>query len=455
LGLIATNTIAQGDTRTTGLQWLTQNEWRIYDAVSSMPWPGTAAVTVSVVHALHGTPIECAQTSLDGVAVAWVNSHLKTRPERPDPVPLASNSSASFRGSDIYGIGFTLTSSERAELGAKSASNLERIFPYLGGEEVNTSPTQSFDRYVVSFAQMPLEEAERWPDLLRVVRERVKPDRDTNKREARRVYWWRFGEYAPGLYAAIAGLDRCLVAAQVTKHLCFSFQPTNWIFSQKLFVFPLPAVTGFSVLQSRVHVPWAWLLSSTMKSDLSYSASECFETFPFPQPDPRAVIPALETAGQALYDARAAYMIDTNQGLTKTYNALKDPACTDPRLLELRALHEAMDRAVLDAYGWTDVEVPPYCPRTDAERAAVQAFEDEVIDRLYVLNEQRAREEDRCGSGKGDGKRVRTASASTEEKEESGADGVPVKNSRVPKGKMGEGANTIAVGENKGQRKLF
>jgi hypothetical protein len=67
-------------------------------------------------------------------------------------------------------------------------------------------------------------------------------------------------------------------------------------------------------------------------------------------------------------------------------------------VLELRELHEHMDRAVLDAYGWSDIEVPPYCPKTDADREALQAFEDEVIDRLYVLNAERAREEQRQGA---------------------------------------------------------
>ncbi|CAN5189422.1 hypothetical protein BH09MYX1_BH09MYX1_11220 [soil metagenome] len=90
-------------------------------------------------------------------------------------------------------------------------------------------------------------------------------------------------------------------------------------------------------------------------------------------------------------------MVDTDQGLTKIYNALKDRASTDPRILELRRLHEAMDRAVLDAYGWTDLAVPPYCPLNDAEKQAIQIFEDEVIDRLYVLNTERAREEQRLG----------------------------------------------------------
>ncbi len=87
-----------------------------------------------------------------------------------------------------------------------------------------------------------------------------------------------------------------------------------------------------------------------MKTDLRYAASDCFETFPFPQPDPRGVIDELEALSQQLYAARAKYMVDTEQGLTKTYNALKDPHCADARILALRELHEAMDRAVLRAY---------------------------------------------------------------------------------------------------------
>jgi hypothetical protein len=80
---------------------------------------------------------------------------------------------------------------------------------------------------------------------------------------------------------------------------------------------------------------------------------------------------------------------------------LKDPGNDDPRVVELRRLHEEMDRAVLAAYGCADVAVPPYCPATDEDRAALQAFEDEVIDRLFILNAERAAEEKRLGAAAG------------------------------------------------------
>jgi hypothetical protein len=134
---------------------------------------------------------------------------------------------------------------------------------------------------------------------------------------------------------------------------------------------------------------------------LNYSASDCFGTFPFPKPDPRTVVPSLEAIGERLYSARAKYMVETQQGLTQTYNKLTGPTCHDAPIVELRRLHEEMDRAVLDAYGWSDIAVPPFCPATPAEQAALEAFNDEVIDRLFVLNAERAEQERLAGLGGG------------------------------------------------------
>jgi len=313
-----------------------------------------------------------------------------------------ADSGSSFVGSYVLGMGFVLAPEEREALVTKNRRNAERIFPYLGGEEVNTSPTQSFDRYVINFGEMSLEKAEEWPDLLSIVREKVKPERDQNNREIRKKYWWRFGETTPALYAALADRKRCLVTGIVTKHLMFSFQPTGRVFSHKLFVFPFETNSTFAVLQSRLHGAWTWLLSSTMKTDLNYSASDCFETFPFPQSDPRTKISALEDIGHRLYDARTAYMAETQQGLTQTYNKLKDPDCQDPDILHLRELHLEMDRAVLTAYGWADLadKVPPFTtPQTQADKVALAAFEDVVIDRLFALNAERASAEGLAGKG--------------------------------------------------------
>lgn len=404
MGLIATNTIAQGDTREAGLARLLAREAVIYDARDSLKWEtGDAAVTVSTVHLSSGRPCEFVRPRLDGVPQPVINSRLRPTPERAAPQRLEQNGQLSFQGSIVLGMGFTLTPEEREALVAKDPKNGERIKPYLGGQEVNSSPTHDFHRYVIDFGAMSLEEAERWPDLIEIVRREVKPDRDRQKRKALRERWWQFADKRPGLYEVLNGRTRCLVTSRVSKHLLFHFQPTGRVFSDRLYVFPIEAGAGFAALQSRVHERWARLLSSTLETRMNYAATDCFETFPFPRPDPRGELPALEAIGQTLYDERAAFMVDTDQGLTATYNLLKDPAVTrrdahGDRIERLRELHVQMDRAVLDAYAsetsdatWSAIEVPPFTdPATASEEALHQAFEDHVLDHLFALNEERA-----------------------------------------------------------------
>ena len=309
-----------------------------------------------------------------GIPCKVINSQLAPRPERDDPTKLAMNAGCAYQGSIVLGMGFTLTPEERDTLVKKNKCNAQRIFPYLGGQEVNTSPTQDFDRYVISFGEMSLEEAEAWPDLLGIVREKVKPERDNNKRAVRKKYWWRFGETTPALYTALAPLSRCLVTTRVTKHLMFAFQPTDRIFNEKLSVFPLDHYAAFAILQSRIHEVWSRLLSSTLETRLNYSASDCFDTFPFPGGSPNNRDVTLEGAGQALYDERAAVMRECQIGLTKLYNDLP---------VRLQELHLDMDRAVLDAYGWSDLHVPSWGEQD-------RGWELEVVERLYELNQRRS-----------------------------------------------------------------
>ena len=399
-GLITTNTIAQGDTRDTGLKPLLAAGGLVYAATRTREWPGVAAVSVSVVHVAFGRAADDITTRwLDGARVPVINSRLRPRPERADPRQLRANAKRSFQGCILLGSGFILSPEERARLVARGPRNAARIRPYIGGEEVNSSPTQSHRRYVIHFDELSLEEARQWPELLAWVEERVRPARRRQKDALGRRYWWRFLRPRRALYEALAGRERCLVNARVAKHLIFSFQPTSRVFSDQLYVYPLSTYADFATLQSRVHGLWARLLSSSMRNaGIRYTPTDCFGTFPFPFCVRSGEAPReLARAGEALYRARAAFMIETGRGLTQTYNLLRDPAQREPRLQRLRALHVAMDQAVLTAYGWSELQAPPWTePRAPGERARFQEFEDEVIDRLFALNRERAAAEDEC-----------------------------------------------------------
>ena len=417
-GLIATNTIAQGDTRATGLRWICKNGGEIFSAKKRYKWPGLAAVVVSVLHVMKGR--FAGPKELDGRKVDRITAFLFHRGGHDDPVRLKANEGKSFQGSIVLGMGFTFDDTdtkgiatplaEMRRLIEKDPRNREVIFPYIGGEEVNTSPTHAHNRYVINFGERSEEECRRrWPDLMAIVETRVKPERmDQNDRGAKEK-WWQFIRPRPELHAAIAGLERVLVISQVTQHVVFAFLPAAMVYSHRLYVIAHDRNSSFAILQSSPHEIWARFFGSSLEERFMYATIDCFETFPFPEN--WETHPTLEAAGKEYYEFRAALMVRNNEGLTKTYNRFHDPEERDQDIIKLRELHAAMDRAVLDAYGWTDI--PTGCEflldyEIDEEEWGDRKkpwrcrwpdeVRDEVLARLLELNAARARDEALSGS---------------------------------------------------------
>jgi hypothetical protein len=361
-GLIATNTISQGDTRSTGLRWICTHGGEIYIATRRVMWPGLAAVVVSVVHVFRG--VWSQSRILDGREVPKITAFLFHGGGQDNPAKLEANARLSFKGSMISGQGFTFDDTakpgeassiaEMHRLIERDPRNAERIFPYIGGQETNNSPTHGHHRYVINFGEMSEEEARRWPDLMAIVEAKVKPERERNNREIYRKRWWQFGEKRVELARTIAGLNSVLATSQTSKYRCFTFLAATYVFDQKLVVFALEGMAALGMLQARPHEIWSSFFGSTMKDDPVYTASDCFETFPVP--DDWTTDPALEAAGKVYDEFRAALMVQNNEGLTKTYNRFHDPEERSPAILQLRALHAALDRAVLGAYGWTELD---------------------------------------------------------------------------------------------------
>ena len=252
-GLIATNTIAQGDTRSSGLRWICEHGGEIYRAVKRYQWPGEAAVVVSVLHVAktgeardertgsrnaesadsedrHATGRFPGRRVLDGAKVDAITAFLFHRGGHADPVRLQANAGKSFQGSIVLGMGFTFDDtdkkgvasplSEMRRLIETDPRNREVIFPYIGGEEVNTSPTHAHHRYVINFHDFPLRRedlgeswqeagleqrrewlrnavvpldyrepvAMDWPNLNGIVAEKVKPSRMKDNRASYRKY---------------------------------------------------------------------------------------------------------------------------------------------------------------------------------------------------------------------------------------------------------------------------
>lgn len=249
--------------------------------------------------------------------------------------------------------------------------------------------------------------------MMRIVEEKVKPERkklkqDNSTQRKRSEYWWQFGGEAKGLNKAIANCDRVLVVARVGQHGSFTFLPNNTVFSEQLVVFADQQNSFFCIMQSRIHEIWARFLGSSMKDDLRYTPTDCFETFPFPSNWETSA--QLEEIGKTYYEYRAELMVRNNQGLTETYNRFHNPEERHPDIMKLRQLHGEMDRIVLDAYGWKDIATDcnfllDYEEEEEEETSSKrhkkkpwryrwpEEVHDEVLARLLELNLQRAQEE--------------------------------------------------------------
>lgn len=213
-----------------------------------------------------------------------------------------------------------------------------------------------------------------------------------------------------------------MVTAQTGKHRAFAFLPATYVYDQTLTVFSFESTSAFSILQSRPHELWARFFGASMKDDLRYTPSDCFETFPFP-PD-WTTDPALEAAGKTYYEHRAAVMVQNNEGLTKTYNRFHDPDERSPAILQLRTLHAELDRAVLGAYGWTELETAcdfflDYSVDEETWGSKKKPWRyrwpdevhDEVLARLLELNQRRHEEETTRGNKAPGGQRPAKAAA--------------------------------------------
>ncbi len=234
-GLVATNSIAQGDTRAAGLRWICQHDGVIYEATRRYRWPGLAAVIVSIVHFRRGASPR--RLLLDGKPVSRISAFLFHRGGDDDPKMLSANRGVSVIGSFVLGIGFVFDDenpdatslAEMRRLVTKDARNSERIFAYLGGEELNASPTITHRRYVIDFGEMAEPEARTWPDLFAIVEAKVKPARRSVQQRDRRELWWLHATRSPELRRYVDAHGRCLALLSKT----FPWRPfremcTSW-----------------------------------------------------------------------------------------------------------------------------------------------------------------------------------------------------------------------------------
>ncbi len=223
LGLIATNSVFQGATRATGLYYIVKHGGVIFAARKRVGWPGEAAVVVCVIHIWSG-PFH-GQRNLNGRPVANISAFLVEKGGDDDPFVLRQNAGKSFIGYELHGKGFMFDDrsgeanprSVLEDLAARNPSVRERVFPFIGGAEVNENPLGRYPRLSMNFGSMTLDEALEWPELVDLLRQKVKPGRTS---PVNNLNWWQYKRPRPEMALALAGRGRTVVCSRHSVSFC-------------------------------------------------------------------------------------------------------------------------------------------------------------------------------------------------------------------------------------------
>ncbi|WP_177430944.1 MULTISPECIES: Eco57I restriction-modification methylase domain-containing protein [Pseudomonas] len=394
-GFIATDSITESDTRTQVLTRVFEQATTFF-ALSSFPWPGTAGVYVSVLvfslRTWEGTVM------LDGEQVQSISTMLEPGSELPAPHPLASNVGFCSDGVKVQGIGFVLDEVEAASILNKEPASSEVITKYIVGDDINNCPRQTGSRWVINFWVRERHEAEKFKAAWELIIERVRPYRDSLTRQVHESCFWKFWDRREVFHDRIRRHGRMLVTSKLSKHFCLTFGDPQSIYSEKVKIFDFTTYSAFAVLQSTAHTEWALVWGSTTGETPAYVGTSCFDTFPFPSRflvdgglSHEAIDVRLETVGKAYFEHRDSICESRQQGFTSVYNLVHSRDETAEDIIRFRQLIAELDRAVIDAYGWHDIQLNHQFVETKrGVRFGVDSLSRlEVLKRLTELNHER------------------------------------------------------------------
>ena len=318
-----------------------------------------------------------------------IHSDLTIGPNTTAAVPLKANEGLSCPGVKLHGAGFIVTPEKARELGLGEIPGLDRhIRQYRNGRDITSRPRGVM---VIDLFGLTAEEVRtRFPAVYQHVFDHVKPERDQNNRPTYRDNWWIHGEPRANFRPALNDLRRYIATVETSKHRFFVFLDASILPDNMLVNIASSDAYVLGVLSSRIHVAWALAAGGRLGfgNDPRYNKTRCFDPFPFPDAsEPQRE--RIRFLGEQL-DAHRKRCQEAHPNLTLTemYNVLGELRAGQPigaasqmihdhgLISVLRDLHDDLDRAVSEAYGWS--------PELSTE---------DILFRLVELNAARAAEE--------------------------------------------------------------
>ena len=441
-GLITTNSVTQTfSRRVIERHARAKQTLSLLYAVPDHPWQkaaGKAAVRIAMTVAARGeregtlATVEH-ESGLDtdtpvvelSERTGRINGNLKVGANLSVVQPMMANEGICSRGVALHGSGFMVTPQQAATLGLGTTPGLEDyILPYRHGRDLAQRP-----RGVMVIDLFPLsadEVRDQFPKVYQHVAERVKPERDAKVGRSADMAeyarkWWLFGKVRSELRPVLEPLRRYIATVETSKHRFFQFLDANIRPDNMLVCVGSDSASLLAILSSRLHIAWMLSLGGTLEDRPRYNKTRIFD--PFPAADGRSSSPEalnqLEGFGDRLDSFRKERLAEHDfLTMTALYNALErvrelENGCDVPPLSAkeqdiheaglvsvMKDIHDDIDRAVLEAYGWADL-IPALLGKPGATMPSPhktpeqEEAEETLLTRLVDLNKERVEEERR------------------------------------------------------------
>ncbi len=429
-GFITTNSIKQPFNRKVISPFLTgDKKVSLSFAIPDHPWVDSAdgadvriAMTVATKGEGEGTLLQVVSEQKgedeSGSVVKFnvkrgvIYENLSVGANIASAVRMQSNKLISSLGVKVGGKGFIVDKEVAKILGDDLCHTCSsHIKPILSGRDLAQHPRE---RYVIDLFGLSEDDVKNdCPKIFQWILERVKPQRAQNRRASRSTLWWIFSEPISTFRPALSGIDNYIVTARTSKHRLFQYANTTTLTDDGVVNFAISEGWVLGVLSSRLHITWALSAGSRLGvgNDPVYVKSKCFDAFPFPGGISEKTLAKINETALCIENHRKRVQAGhPDLTLTGMYNVLEkiraeEALNTNERAIHeqglvslLRELHDELDRAVFEAYGWQDladklVGLPGATTPLPDKPAAQAEAEEELLMRLVELNTQRAAEE--------------------------------------------------------------
>ncbi len=414
-GFITTNSISQPRLRSLVQSFLeSKKPLRLTFAIANHPWIDdgadvriamtasesdtsnsllkTAKLGVVVSEAIGETPEETAEKIIvEWHSVGKIFADLRSGIDITSAIPLIAQSELACNGVEPYGAGFTL---DFEKFSAFSEKSREIIHPYRNGRDITQKNRNVF--VIDCFGMTEANLQDEYPEVYQHLLENIYPERCVERDANMQKNWWLFNRNRPDLRKAIKNTRRYIVTVKAAKHRTFIFIEKSILPDVKLTVIALDDSYYLGILSSSTHVGWAISSGGRLGvgNDPVYVKTKSFDAFPFPDSTPEQKQKIRELGDRLDTHRKQVQAVHPDITITGMYNLLEklragtafselDRAYNNRALVStLNQIHDELDKAVFEAYGWQDLSGKP-----------TAEIDETILERLVALNAERAAEE--------------------------------------------------------------